>query len=81
MGLTAGNLISVSGIYTATEKIENPYVSYGILAAMQILWAILCGLMIQEPDIRNEKESKSFAKKSFCRKLFSMLKQMIKACG
>ena len=80
VGLTAGNLISVAGLYTGTEKIENAYVSYGILASMQVLWAILTGLMIKEPEMRDERETKHFAKKSFCRKLFSMLKQAYKAC-
>mmetsp|Transcript_12899 Transcript_12899/g.17351 ORF Transcript_12899/g.17351 Transcript_12899/m.17351 type:complete len:97 (+) Transcript_12899:972-1262(+) len=47
---------------------------------MQIVWAVLCGMMITEPDVRDEKENKHFAKKSFCRKLFSMLKQAVKAC-
>ena len=41
---------------------------------MQVLWAVLCGLMITEPDVRDDKEEKHFGKKSFCNKLFSMLR-------
>ena len=64
VGLTAGNLISVGGVYTMTQAIEDsmgsPYVAYSILAGMQVVWALVCGWMIKEPDVRDEKESKHF---------------------
>lgn len=57
-----------------SKNTGTEYISYGILAGMQVLWAVLCGMMITEPDIRDEKEEKHFGKKSFCSKLFSMLR-------
>ena len=62
------------GLYTLTEKIESYYISYGILASLQVLWAVLCGFMITEPEMRDEKETQHFQKKSFCSKLYSMLR-------
>ena len=74
VGLTFGNLLSVLGLYTLTEKIESYYISYGILAGLQVVWAILCGLMITEPDVRDDKETKRYEKKSFCAKMCSILR-------
>ena len=34
IGLTFGNLISVGGLFTLTEMIDNKIISYGILAAL-----------------------------------------------
>ena len=56
------------------DKTGSEYIAYGILAGMQIVWAILCYFMITEPEFRDEKETKHFEKKSFCRKLYSMLR-------
>lgn len=46
LGLTIGNLISIGGVFTLTEAISNKIISYGILAAMQMVWAVLVYLMI-----------------------------------
>ena len=80
IGLTFGNLLSVGGVFTLTEMIDNKLISYGILAVMQLIWAVLVYFMISEPSIYNEKEEKRKNKKSFCGKLFSMLRQAYKAC-
>lgn len=66
IGLTAGNLISIGGLFTLTESLANKTLAYGILAALQLLWAVLLYLMITEPDIRNEKEERHKNKKGFC---------------
>ena len=65
---------------TLTEKLESKYVSFGILAGLQLVWATLCFFMITEPEIYTEKEERHKNKKSFCGRLFSMLKQAYKAC-
>ena len=72
--------MSVGGVFTLTEMIDNKLISYGILAVMQLILAVLVYLMISEPSIYNEKEEKRKNKKSFCGKLFSMLRQAYKAC-
>ena len=50
------------------------------MAAIQIVWAGMLYFMVSEPDIYSEKEEKRHNKKSFCRKLGSMLKQAWLAC-
>ena len=60
--------------------IDKKVISYGIMAAMQLIWAVLVYLMISEPTILNDKEERHQNKKSFCGKLFSMLRQAYKAC-
>lgn len=75
-----GNLISVGGIFTLTESIDNKYIAYGILAGMQLVWAVFVFLMVSEPQIMDAKETKHQGKKSFCGRLFSMLKMAYKAC-
>lgn len=60
--------------------IDNKLYAYGILSVMQIIWAVLVYFMISEPQIMNAKEEKHSNKKSFCGKLFSMLRQAYKAC-
>ena len=74
LGLTVGNLLSVGGLFTITEMFDNKLYSYGILAILQVIWAIACWFMITEPDVRNEKEAKRHGRKSFCGKLGSMLR-------
>lgn len=58
IGLTVGNLVSVGGMFTLTEKINNKVISYGILGALQLVWAVLVFFMISEPVILNEKEER-----------------------
>ena len=78
--MTIGSLLSVGGLYTLTEAIDNKVVAFAIPAALQLVWAVLVFFMITEPDVRNDKEQKRNDRKSFCGKLFSMLKQAYKAC-
>ncbi len=80
LGLIFGNLISVAGLFTLTNLIENKLISYGILACLQVVWAALFYMMISEPDVRDEKEAKRHGRKSFCGKIFSNLRQAYKAC-
>jgi MFS family permease len=80
IGLTVGNLISVGGLFTLTEMIDNKIYSYAIMAFLQLVWAVLVYFMITEPTIYNEKEAKRANKKSFCGRLFSMLRQAYRAC-
>ena len=47
---------------------------------MQVGFAVLTALMITEPKLRDKREEKHHAKKSFCRKLFTMLRQAYRAC-
>ena len=58
LGLTVGNLISVGGLFTLTEMIDNKLFSYGILAVLQLIWAVLVFFMISEPVILNDKEER-----------------------
>ena len=51
-----GNLISVGGLFTLTESMQNKYFAYGILAALQVTWAVLVFFMVTEPNVRDEKE-------------------------
>ena len=80
LGLIFGNLISIAGLFTLTNAIEDKVISYGILALLQILWAVFFYLMITEPNVRNEKENKRHGRKSFCGKIGSNLRQAYKAC-
>lgn len=80
IGLTVGNLISIGGLYTVTEKLNNKLIAYGLVALLQVGWAVLTYFMISEPTTMNKKEAKHQGKKSFCGKLFSMLKQAYNAC-
>ena len=73
--------MSVAFLFTITEEVlTNRYVSYGLLAALQVIWAIVLVLMVDEPDIFTEAEANREAKKKFCSKLFSKLRQAWKAC-
>ena len=56
------------------EMLTNRYVSYGLLASLQIVWAILLFFMIDEPDIFTEAEARRESKKTFCGKLCSKLR-------
>jgi hypothetical protein len=47
---------------------------------MQVLWGVLVFFMITEPQIMDAKEQRHQDKKSFCGKIYSMLKQAYKAC-
>ena len=50
-GFTAGSLISVSVLFTLTEKVlTNRILSYGLLAFLQCCWAVLLWWMIDEPE-------------------------------
>ena len=80
IGLTFGNLLSVGGLFTLTEMIDNKMISYGILAVLQIVWAVLVYFMVSEPVILNDKEERHKNRKSFCGKLWSMLRLAYKAC-
>ena len=50
------------------------------MAAIQIVFAGMLYNMVSEPDIYTAKEEKRRDKKSFCKKLLSMLKQAWLAC-
>ena len=78
--MTIGSLLSVGGLYTLTEALDNKVLAFAIPAVLQLVWAVLVFFMITEPDVRNDKEQKRNDRKSFCGKLFSMLKQAYKAC-
>ena len=58
IGLTLGNLLSVGGLFTLTEMIDNKVIAYGILSVLQIIWAVLVYFMISEPVILNDKEER-----------------------
>ena len=67
-------------MFTLTEKLDKKIYAFGILAVMQLIWAVLVYFMISEPNIMNAKEERHQKKKSFCGRLFSMLRQAYKAC-
>lgn len=81
MGLTCGTLVSVGGLYTATNFLK-PEFSFPLLSIFQLLWIviILSTGMISEPTQMSEKEKRAQNKKSMCGKVYSVLKQTIKAC-
>ena len=81
LGLTIGNLISVAGLFTVTERImHNKLYSFSVLAILQVFFAIGMFFMITEPNIMDDREERRHKKKSFWGKLFSMLKLAMKAC-
>ena len=58
------------------------YYGFGILAFLQIAWIIIIFIsgMITEPKAMTEREEKKMNKKSFFGKIYSVLKQTLKAC-
>ena len=80
IGVTVGNLLSVGVLFTLTQSINAQYIAWSLMAAIQLVWAGMLYFMISEPDIYTEKEEKRHNKKSFCKKLLSMLKQAWLAC-
>lgn len=58
IGLTCGNLISIGGLFTLTEKLDNKLIAYSLVACMQVCWAVLTYFMISEPSTMNAKEAR-----------------------
>lgn len=80
MGMTAGNLASVGGLFTITKNMHNMYTIFGLLAVLSFIFAVPSYLFITEPVILDEKEEKKKAKKSLCGQIKSLFKQTYKAC-
>ena len=58
--MTIGSLLSVGGLYTLTEALDNKIVAFAIPAVLQLVWAVLVFFMITEPDVRNDKEYQGY---------------------
>ena len=53
-----GNLVSIGGIFTLTEALDNKLLAYGVVATLQVIWAVLTYFMISEPSTMNDKEAR-----------------------
>mgnify|MGYP000312498343 CR=1 FL=1 len=81
LGLTLGNLCSVGILYTITNMI-SPYYGFALMGFLFFLWVCIIYFfkLIQEPSVMTDKEARRQGRKSFCGKIYSMLKQTAKAC-
>ena len=50
------------------------------MALLQAIWAFSLFFMVSEPEIYTVKEERRYERKSFCSKMYSMLKQAWLAC-
>lgn len=80
MGMTAGNLISVAGLFSVTKNMHNMIAVFSLLGGLAIFCALPAYCFITEPFVKNEKEEKKMQKKSFFGQVKSLLKQTYKAC-
>jgi hypothetical protein len=67
-------------IFTFTKNMSNEFEIFGITGFMQIIWAVIMFFIISEPQIYNEKEARRAGRKSFCGKVWSLMKLVYKAC-
>ena len=74
MGMTAGNLMSVAGLFTITKNMHNMLVIFGLLGGLAVCFSIPAYCFVTEPVILDEKEEKKMAKKSFFGQMKSLLK-------
>lgn len=81
LGLTCGSLLSVGGLYTLTTMLQ-PDTAFALLCIMQLFWVLLImGTgMITEPAPMSQRELRKQSKKSSLGKMYSILKQVFKAC-
>jgi MFS family permease len=80
-GMTLGNIFSVSVMFTITKNEHNLYVMFSLLATLQVIWAVMMLFVVAEPiGVYNEKEAKRAGRKSFCSKVWSLMKLVVKAC-
>lgn len=80
-GMTLGNIFSVSVMFTITKNEHNMYAMFGLLGTLQVIWAILMHFVVAEPQgVYNEKEARRADRKSFCGKVWSLMKLVVKAC-
>ena len=80
--MTIGNLLSVAGVYSLTSMMKNKTYSFLLLATLQLVWILIISTtgMVTEPKVMDAREEKKINKKSFCGKIYSVLKQTLKAC-
>lgn len=81
-GVTLGNIFSIGVIFTITDNWVNQNkikMTFLVLGGMQILWSIIMFFMVDEPIVLDAKEEKRAARKSFCGKIWSLMKQVYKA--
>jgi MFS family permease len=80
-GMTLGNIFSVSVMFSITKNEHNLYMMFGLLGTLQVIWAVMMFFVVAEPiGMYNEKEAKRAARKSFCGKVWSLMKLVFKAC-
>lgn len=79
-GMTLGNIFSVSVMYSVTKNNQNLYIVFSLLGTLQVIWTVIMFFCVSEPNIYNEKEAKRAGRKSFCGKVWSLSKLVIKAC-
>lgn len=75
-GMVLGNLVSVAGLFTLTIKMKNITLAFLLLGVMQLIWIglIVPTGLIAEPKVMDVREEKKINKKSFCGKIYSVLK-------
>jgi len=73
--MVVGNLLSVAGLFTLTKNMDQTY-AFLLLGVMQLVWILLLVPtgMIAEPKVMDSREEKKINKKSFCGKIYSVLK-------
>jgi MFS family permease len=80
LGTTLGNVFSVLVMYTITTR-QGEYMKYSELGTLQVMWAVLMYFLVCEPEgVYNEKEARRANRHSFCGKVWSLSKLVIKAC-
>lgn len=67
-------------MYSITKNNTHMYQVFSLLGALQCIWAVLMFFCIDEPNIYTEKEAKRAGRKSFCGKVWSLMKLVYKAC-
>lgn len=83
-GVTLGNILSILVVFTVTQAWSNEneeYLVFGLLGGLQVIWAIMMYFMVDEPiGVMTEKETRRAGRKSFMGKVWSLMKQVFKAC-
>ena len=80
--MVVGNLVSVAAVFTLTKRMTDQTYAFLLLGSMQLVWILMIvpTRLIAEPKVMDAREEKKINKKSFCGKIYSVLKQTLQAC-
>lgn len=82
-GVTLGNIVSILAVFTLTNiwtTKNEEYLVFGLLGGIQIITAIIMFMIVDEPIIMDAKETRRAGRKSCCGQIWSLMKQVYKAC-